>query len=102
LALRSHSLRRVALDGEYDLSRKEEVASLFARLVPDAPAAVDMSSVTYIDSTFLHELALLHFRFKDFPVTLINVRPNVKRILDIVKFDRLFRFAGESADLRAD
>lgn len=102
MALRSHSLRRVALDGEYDLSRKEEVASLFARLVPDAPAAVDMSSVTYIDSTFLHELALLHFRFKDFPVTLINVRPNVKRILDIVKFDRLFRFAGESADLRTD
>jgi anti-anti-sigma factor len=102
LALRSQTLRRVALDGEYDLSRKEEVASLFARLVPDGPAVVDMSNVTYIDSTFLHQLALLHFRFKDFPVTLVNVRPNVKRILAIVKFDRLFRFADESAHLRAD
>lgn len=100
--MRSQTLRRVALDGEYDLSRKEEVASLFARLVPDSPAVVDMSSVTYIDSTFLHQLALLHFRFKDFPVTLVNVRPNVKRILGIVKFDRLFRFAGESAHLGAD
>lgn len=95
MALRSHAHRRVELDGEYDLSRKDEVASLFARLVPDAPASIDMSRVTYIDSTFLRELALLHFRFKDFPVTLINVCPNVRRILDIVKFDRLFRFAGD-------
>ncbi|HEX3369132.1 MAG TPA: STAS domain-containing protein [Candidatus Cybelea sp.] len=95
MALRSHALRRVELDGEYDLSRKEEVAALFARLAPGGAPSVDMSKVTYIDSTFLHELALLHFRFKDFPVTLINVRPNVKRILDLVRFDRLFRFAAE-------
>lgn len=95
--MRPQLLRRVALDGEYDLSRKEEVASLFARLAPDGPAVVDMSSVSYIDSTFLHELALLHFRFKDHSVTLINVQPNVKRILDLVKFDRLFRFAGEAS-----
>jgi anti-anti-sigma factor len=94
--VRSQSLRRIALDGEYDLSRKEEVVSLFARLAPDGPAAVDMSNVSYIDSTFLHQLALLHFRFKDHSVTLINVQPNVKRILDLVKFDRLFRFAGET------
>jgi anti-anti-sigma factor len=87
------SLRRVELDGEYDLNRKEEVAQLFASLSTDGPAVLDMSRVTYVDSTFLRELAVLHLRFKEFPVTLVGVDSNVERILRIVKFDRLFRFA---------
>jgi anti-anti-sigma factor len=84
---------RVVLGGEYDLSRKEEVSSLFDSLSTDAPAVVDMSAVTYVDSTFLRLLADLHCRFKDSSVTLTGVSERIKRILHIVRFDQLFRLA---------
>jgi anti-anti-sigma factor len=84
---------RIVLDGEYDLSRKEEVSSLFASLSTDAPATVDMSAVTYVDSTFLRALADLHFRFRGSYVTLTGVSSRIKRILHILRFDQLFRLA---------
>jgi anti-anti-sigma factor len=83
-------VNRVELSGEYDLSRRDEIAALFGSLRPEGPAVVDMSQVTYVDSTFLHELATLHFRFQELPVTLVGVNDAIKRILRIVRFDKLF------------
>lgn len=84
---------RIELEGEYDLSRKEELDSLFATLTTDRPATIDLSRVTYIDSTALHEFARLHVRLKGQPITLSGVSPAVRRILNIVKFDQLFNIA---------
>jgi anti-anti-sigma regulatory factor len=88
--LRTGFPRRVQLDGEYDLSRKEQVAALFGALPGDGPVTIDLSKVTYIDSTFLHELAALRLRFKEQSITLTGASAGVKRILKLVKFERLF------------
>ncbi len=84
---------RIVLGGEYDLSREEEVSSLFESLSTDAAVVVDMSAVTYVDSTFLRALANLHYRFKGSPVTLMGANERIRRILHIVRFDQLFRLA---------
>jgi anti-anti-sigma factor len=85
--------RRIELDGEYDLSRKDELTSIFASLEPDGPATIDLTKVSYVDSTFLHVLATLHFRLKEHGVTLVGANSQVRRLLSIVKFDQLFQIA---------
>lgn len=84
---------RIELDGEYDLTRKEELSFLFAALPDDTAAVIDLSRVTYVDSTFLHVLASLHFRLKEHGVTLVGASSSVRRLLSIVRFDQLFRIA---------
>jgi anti-anti-sigma factor len=84
------SARRVALDGEYDLSQKEAIASLFEALRPDGPAVIDLTKCTYVDSTFLSELVKLRQRFKEHPITLIGASGSVMRVLRLVHFNRLF------------
>ena len=50
------STRLIKLDGEYDLRRKDEVAGLFGSLDGESSVVIDMTKVTFIDSTFLREL----------------------------------------------
>jgi anti-anti-sigma factor len=82
--------RRVELDGEYDLSQKEAIASLFEALRPDGPAVIDLTKCTYVDSTFLSELVKLRQRFKEHPITLVGASGSVMRVLRLVHFNRLF------------
>jgi anti-anti-sigma factor len=88
--LRSDSPRRIELEGEYDLSRREQIAAIFGSLRADRPIIIDLTKVTFIDSTFLHLLATLRLRFKEQPITLTGATANVKRILKLVKFEQLF------------
>ncbi|MFY9883158.1 MAG: STAS domain-containing protein, partial [Candidatus Cybelea sp.] len=81
---------RIELCGEYDLSTKEEIASLFGSLRAGGPAVIDMTKVTYIDSTFLHELAGLRSRFMPHPITLLGVSEHLERLFHIMNFDHLF------------
>ena len=62
--------RRLGLVGEYDIADKATLARLFGSLAPDGPAAIDMTGVTYVDSTFLHELYALRSRLSAHVVTL--------------------------------
>jgi anti-anti-sigma factor len=91
--LRTDFSRRIEFDGEYDLSQREQIAALFDGLGADGPVIIDLTKVTYIDSTFLHELAALRLRFKERSITLTGANANIKRILKVVKFDRLFALA---------
>lgn len=84
------AIPRMELNGEYDLSDKEEIASLFGSLRAGGPAVIDMTKVTYIDSAFLHELAGLRSRFKPHPITLLGVSESLERLFHIMDFDRLF------------
>jgi anti-anti-sigma factor len=84
------SARRVELDGEYDLSQKEAIASLFEALRPDGPAVIDLTKCTYVDSTFLSELVKLRQRFKEHPITLVGASGSVMRVLRLGHFNRLF------------
>lgn len=84
------STRRIELNGEYDVSQKETIASLFGALRPDGPAVIDLTKCTYVDSTFLSELVKLRERFKQHPITLLGASGSVMRVLQIVHFNRLF------------
>jgi anti-anti-sigma regulatory factor len=83
--LRTDSRRRIELEGEYDLSQREQIAALFGSLRADGPVV--------IDSTFLHLLAALRLRFKGQSITLTGATANIKRILKLVKFEQLFVLA---------
>lgn len=89
----SSEAHHIELDGEYDLTRKEELRLLFAALPDNTAAVIDLSRVSYVDSTFLHELALLHFRLRAPGVTLTGANASIRRLLSIVKFDQLFCIA---------
>jgi anti-anti-sigma factor len=83
--------RRLELVGEYDIADKATLANLFGALAPDGPAEIDMTKVTYIDSTFLHQIERLRSRLKEHRVTLFGVDKNVRRVLHAVNFDHLFQ-----------
>lgn len=85
------TIRRIVLDGEYDLSRKAELQAAFAALSVDGPATLDLRAVTYADSTFLAALAALALQLQGAVITLLGPQPQVQRILKVVNFDRLFR-----------
>jgi anti-anti-sigma factor len=82
--------RPVILHGEYDLSRKAELASILSRLSFNEPILIDMTDVSFVDSTFLHELAILQSRCLGGAPVLVGVQPNVRRILRITGLDRHF------------
>jgi anti-anti-sigma factor len=83
-------IARIELNGEYDISQKEAIASLFGSLRPDGPAVIDLTKCTYVDSTFLSELVRLRKRLKEHPITLLGASGAVMRVLRLVNFDRLF------------
>lgn len=82
--------RRIELVGEYDLSQKPDLAALFGALEPHGPATIDMTQVTYVDSSFLKELVKLRKRLIPHRITLLVRSANVRRLLRLVKFDLLF------------
>ena len=80
----------VKLEGEYDLLRQAEVAEIFTSLAPLKQLTLDFSAVTYVDSTFLGELARLHQRLPGCRISLTGANTNLKKIFDLVGFDQLF------------
>lgn len=83
---------RIELAGEYDIARKRELAATFAALTNGCPVAIDMSRVSFVDSTFLSELAAMRLRHVEHPVTLVGVHPHVARVFRLAKLDRFFAF----------
>lgn len=82
----------IALSGEYDIARKDELTEMFGSVTSTVPITIDMTDVTYVDSTFLAAIAAMRLRLADIPVTLLGVQPNVARILQLAKLDRFFTF----------
>jgi len=85
---------RLELEGDWDLSRTGELDLLFASLRSDEPAVIDMRRTTYIDSTVLHQLALVRQRFNGHPITLL-ANSHVRRLLRVVNFDKIFQVVAE-------
>jgi anti-anti-sigma factor len=93
----SESARKnqVALEGEWDLSRKAELIALLSTLTKDGPATIDLRGCTYADSTVLSILAALRLKFQEVPITLLGARPQLRRVLKIALFDQLFNIVDE-------
>lgn len=83
--------RRVTLEGEYDLTRKAEIATLFQTLDGDDDLILDLTNVTYLDSTILEELAALRRRNAQRSITLAGASDHIRRVFEIVGFDQLFK-----------
>ena len=84
------SLERVELHGEYDLSRKEELAAVLTSLTGEQPILLDLTRVTYVDSSFLNELGTLRSRLPDAKIALHGVSPQLRRVLSLMRFETLF------------
>jgi anti-anti-sigma factor len=89
------SLASVRLAGELDLSNVSSLRAKFAAI--DGPAIVDLSEVTYLDSTALNELAVLRRRVGT--VALVVGSPNIRRTLEIVGFTTSFRIVANREEL---
>ncbi len=82
--------RLIKLDGEYDLTRKDEIAGLFGSIDGESWVVIDMTTVTYMDATLLCELRLLRLRDETRAITLAGANEHVRKILKLVNFDELF------------
>jgi anti-anti-sigma factor len=89
--------RRLQLVGEYDIADKDRLAALFGALAPDGAVVIDMTNVTYIDSTFLHQIDALRLRLKEHRVTLLGVNKHTRQLLHVVNFDHLFQIVEAQA-----
>jgi anti-anti-sigma regulatory factor len=86
--------RCIELHGEYDFSRREALASLFESLDPAAPAVIDLTKCTYVDSMFLGELVKLRRRFTEHSITLLGATGSVMYMLRIMHFKSVFVIPG--------
>ncbi len=82
--------RRIALSGEYDVTRRHELSALFESVDGEEPLAIDLSGVTYIDATALRELSTLRLRNPARTIALLGANPNLRRVFALVGFDRVF------------
>jgi anti-anti-sigma factor len=84
------------LFGEFDIDRRSEVKELFDQLSGDAPIVIDLQEVTYVDSSFLAELALLRNRLSNVDITLEGATPNLRRLFQLMNYDKLFHLNNAS------
>ncbi len=87
------SAQVIHLEGEYDLTRREELASLFGSVNGAGALVIDMTNVSYIDSTILSELGSLRQRAAERPIKLAGANEHLRRIFSIVNFDTLFEIS---------
>jgi anti-anti-sigma factor len=85
----------ITLRGELDLSNVDEMRSSLADA--QGPAVVDLSAVTYLDSTALYELGALRKRVGN--VVLVAPSPQIRRTLEIVGYTKIFDIVGSQAEL---
>jgi anti-anti-sigma factor len=87
----------ITLSGELDLSNVAEMRASLAGAV--GPAAVDLSAVTYLDSTALYELGALRKRVGN--VVLVAPSPQIRRTLEIVGYTKIFDIVDDRAQIEA-
>ncbi|HZO93632.1 MAG TPA: STAS domain-containing protein [Candidatus Baltobacteraceae bacterium] len=88
--------QEVVLQGEIDIHDADRLRTLFDACAQGKPVLVDLSRVTYLDSTALNELARLRRRCDD--VAIVVASPQIERILEIVGFTSTFRIVRSRAE----
>lgn len=86
----------IVLSGRFDFNTHREFRSAVEPLVTDVSVAavtIDFSAVEYHDSSAFGMLLMLHERMSGAKqeVTLAGVHGNVKQVLDIANFGKLFQ-----------
>ena len=82
--------RGLRLEGEFDLANAPEVASAIAELSGDGRVDVDMSGVTFIDTSGLHALIRgARSLAPDTPIVLVDPPSRVIRIMEMIGVTRM-------------
>jgi anti-sigma B factor antagonist len=93
----------VRLDGELDVSRKDELRSALQNALQASSVLLDLAGVTYADSTALVEL--LHFctdlKDSNVPVALLIETPQFARLIKYAGLDQAFAVFDERDDALA-
>jgi anti-anti-sigma factor len=89
--------------GEIDISRVPELRDEIMALPTDRPVVLDLSRVSYLDSSGLGMLVLLRKRLArcGVAVTLVDVQPHVRRIFDVTGLDRAFHLESAPTETTA-
>lgn len=85
----------VVFAGEYDLANKERVRRTMRRLASSDNLALDLTKVTYIDSTFIAELIILETARQERNLSRLTVVAPAESVVR-----RLFEVAGMTSILR--
>ncbi len=83
----------IALRGEYDLARRAELERSLAGAELSKVAILDLSSVSYMDSTALAVLVRLRKRMSargSATIRLVAPQPNIRRLLALTELDQVF------------
>ena len=88
----------IKLDGRFDFNTHRELRSAYEPVVvvPSVRSVVvDFSGVDYLDSSALGMLLMLRDKLggANKEVALVGVRGNVKQVLDIANFAKLFQIS---------
>jgi len=88
----------IKLVGRFDFNTHREFRSAYEPLIADASVrsvAVDFAGVDYLDSSALGMLLMLRDKLggANKEVALTSVRGNVKQVLDIANFGKLFQIS---------
>ena len=95
----------MVFNGEYDLTSKDQLREAFSLLADSERAVLDFNDVTYLDSTALSELTLLHKSRSAAgldPATIVTSNGNILRLFEIVDMRQFFNFPGAIPELAAD
>jgi anti-anti-sigma factor len=83
--------------GEYDLVSKRQLRAILATLCGVPRVVLDLSGVTYLDSTVITELIRIHQLRAASGLereTLVFQRPSLQKIFDILDIGKVFRLVG--------
>ena len=95
----------MVFNGEYDLTSKHQLREAFSFLADAERAVLDFNEVTYLDSTALSELTLLHKSRNAAGLdtaTIVTSNGNILRLFEIVDMRQFFHFTGAMPEIAAD
>lgn len=94
----------VVFAGEYDVANKQGIRRTLQRLETSDDLVLDLTEVTFVDSTFITELILLEKarQAKNFPrVTIVTPDGSiVRRVFDVVGIASMFTLVDSYSDAR--
>lgn len=90
----------VRLSGEIDVANSEAVQGHLAGLVELGHLVIDLSGVTFMDSSGLSALIVAHKRTESLghSVRLVGAHGPVRRVLEVTQIDRLIAYHDDVAD----
>ena len=88
-----HAVTSLRWTGEIDVTQVPDLRDEILAVPADRSVHLDLSTVSYLDSSGLGMLVLLRKRLArcGAVVTLVDIQPQVRRVLDITGLNRAFR-----------